>query len=82
MVYPWGAGRETPVREPRFWHFAPPGVEFRQDGDMEQLGRLARIAGLAAGGGLYLWFAGVLNAPRVKARKEARRRERAALRTR
>lgn len=81
-MYPGEAGPETPVREPRFWHFAPCEVEFRQDGRVEQVRRLAKFAGLAAGGSVYLWFAGVLNAPRVKARKEARRRERAALRTR
>ncbi len=49
---------------------------------MEGVRRLGKIAAWIAAGGVYVWFAAVLNADRVKARKAARRRERLARRTR
>jgi hypothetical protein len=45
---------------------------------MEQLRRLGKLAAWTAAGGVYVWFAAVHNADRVKARKAARRQERRA----
>ncbi len=40
---------------------------------MAPIVRILKVALAAVGGVLYLWFAGVRNAPRVKARKALRR---------
>lgn len=40
---------------------------------MAYLKRVLRIAAAAAGGLLYVWFAGVRNAARAKSRRAARR---------
>ena len=49
---------------------------------MEQVRRLGRIVAWTAAAGVYVWFAAVHNADRVKARKAARREERRARLTR
>ena len=49
---------------------------------MEQLRRRRKLAAWTAAAGVYVWFAAVHNADRIKARKAARRQERRARLTR